>query len=1088
MPKITNSETAHKKLVKTIKRSIGFEQQSTTISKMAKWQCMHCKRDNFKTQGGLKQHLRTHSVCSQLQKISAIDVTQNVSKGGLAHPPNAAANRAQMPMDTSEDVVDNFAQLPQKRARLGRQHAVTTKLSGLNPKVARGLANAMQKELMFDAQTAQDSACNYKLNIDEVDNPDGLFLDIDDESVDIEHGAEEDEFHFEVNPVPLQDFKDYVMHARQHFVQLDRYEVAAIKLMDTLRRKKATLDTYDAIMEWHFKQTGVLHEQEKLGDTKDYLSRKVLIPKLAARYHKDPKMLLQIKDMVLPSSRSKVRIVWHDARDCVVSLLTDPRLQDKDYLFFDDDPFAPPPDDLDYIGDVNTGSAYIETYKKLITRPGRQILVPIIMYIDGAVTGQFDKLEIVALQMTLGIFNRSTREKDFAWRKLGYAPNVSKETSRGNKIFRDSGHLAAANLHVSDGEGDDDGVQDAHHAQDYHSIIAQLLASYGQMEKESMLWDLNYRGKLYKDTEFVFFFDFLIVDNAEADKLCGQYCCKTSNVACICRYCVCPTMNSNNQNARYPYKTEAKLKRLVETGNEVALKNMSQQNIKNAFHGLRFGLQNKRGVHGACPAELLHSLLLGIFKRLRDCFFEQIGKTSALGEEINSLSKLYGGFFARQSDRDLPKTNFAKGIHKGKIQAKEMSGVMLVIAAILQSTQGRAMLSRRRANFGEQYLIDDWVLLVETMLEWEQFLTLDRMELKHVKKLERKHKYLMYLIKKVGKRADGMGFNIIKFHAILHMVQDILMFGVCMNYDSGSNESGHKVTKVAAKLTQKNISTFETQTETRLQEFHILDCAIAEINGNPLWEYFDEITPYAGQIEAVDVQEDNIRTGGAIIQITFDEGSQQPGFQFGGTRMLDVDDVEIETDLVKYLHFVQEKIHVHLPQLIVRTEHVRNGQIFRGHPHYRKAQWNDWVIVDWGAQGGQMPAEIWCFVDLRDLKTGVTVRIGDCFVQKGVYAVVESGCYLDEMDEGRQQMYATTSSIFRPFFKEVQMNNDAEMVRRKFYLADVEAFVEPVTVVPDVGCADIIKYFALIPRRDWAGNFTKWLDQPHILDNMDDEE
>ena len=108
--------------------------------------------------------------------------------------------------------------------------------------------------------------------------------------------------------------------------------------------------------------------------------------------------------------------------------------------------------------------------------------------------------------------------------------------------------------------------------------------------------------------------------------------------------------------------------------------------------------------------------------------------------------------------------------------------------------------------------------------------------------------------------------------------------------------------------------------------------------------------------------------------------------------------------------------------------------------------------------------------------------------KKGVYAVVESGCYLDEMDEGRQQMYATTSSIFRPFFKEVQMNNDAEMVRRKFYLADVEAFVEPVTVVPDVGCADIIKYFALIPRRDWAGNFTKWLDQPHILDNMDDEE
>ena len=109
-------------------------------------------------------------------------------------------------------------------------------------------------------------------------------------------------------------------------------------------------------------------------------------------------------------------------------------------------------------------------------------------------------------------------------------------------------------------------------------------------------------------------------------------------------------------------------------------------------------------------------------------------------------------------------------------------------------------------------------------------------------------------------------------------------------------------------------------------------------------------------------------------------------------------------------------------------------------------------------------------------------------MQKGVYAVIESGCYLDEMDEGRQQQYATTSALFRPFFKEVQMSNDGQMVRRKFYLGDVEAFVEPVTVIPDVGCVDIIKYFAVLPRREWANNFTKWLEEPHNLDIMDDED
>ena len=1062
---------------------------------MPKWQCMHCLRNNFKTQGGLKQHLRTHSVCSQLDKISAMDVTKSTSKSGTKKKPKKGAKHGQMESDSIAEVVDNFAQLPTKRARITHQSAATNKISGVNPKVAQGLTKAMQMQ-MNGLQKWSGAVANDDSNYFEMDHDPEASLDSDGSEVEMEEGAEEDEFHFQVNQNPLLQFKEYVMNARQHYVKLDLLEVSAIKLMDTLRRKKATLDTYDAIMEWHFKQIGVLHENEKLGDTKDYLSRKVLIPRLAARYNKDPKNLVQVNEIVLPSSCSKVKIVWHDARDCVVSLLTDPRVEDKDYLFFDDDPFAPPPDDLRYIGDVNTGSAYTETYKKLITKPGKQILVPIIMYIDGAVTDQYAKLEITALQMTLGIFNRSTREKDFAWRKLGYVPNISKETSRGNKMFRDSGHLAAESLHVSVGEGEDDGLQEAHHSQDLHSILAELLESYGQMEKESMLWDLNYRGKLYKDVELVFFLDFLIVDNAEADKLTGQYSCKTAKVKCICRYCSCPTMDSDNQNARYPYKTVAKLKHLKDTGNEVALKQLSQQNIDNAFHDLRFGLQNKRGVHGACPLELLHSLLLGIFVRVRDCFFQQIGEFSAIAEEINSLSKLYGGFFARQSDRDLPKTNFAKGIKKGKLQAKEMSGVMLVMAALLQSTLGRSMLSRKKVNFGERHLLDDWVLLVETMLEWEQFLSLDRMELKHVKKLKKKHQYVMYLIKKVCRRSKGMGFNIIKFHGILHMFHDILMFGVPMNYDSGSNESGHKVTKVAAKLTQKNISTFETQTDTRLEEFLILDLAMEEINGRALWEYFDEIIPLPArvvsptadddvQVEAIDVPEDKTRTGGATIRIFTDQDSQLPSYRFHGSRMIDSANVCVESTLVNYLHFVQEKILPHLPELIVRTEHVRNGQIFRGHPHFRTKQWNDWALVDWGRLG-HSPAEIWCFADLRDLQEGVTVKIGECFVQKGVYAVIESGRFLDEMNEERQAKHSTTSGIFRPFFKEVQMDNTGAMVTRKFYLADVEAIIEPVTVVPDIGTGDVTKYFALQPRREWANNFTSWLDQPHNLDTMDD--
>ena len=56
----------------------------------------------------------------------------------------------------------------------------------------------------------------------------------------------------------------------------------------------------------------------------------------------------------------------------MLSLLTDPRWVSEDWLYFDDDPFAGPPENLSYVGDLNTGEAYLETYRKLI-RKERQI-------------------------------------------------------------------------------------------------------------------------------------------------------------------------------------------------------------------------------------------------------------------------------------------------------------------------------------------------------------------------------------------------------------------------------------------------------------------------------------------------------------------------------------------------------------------------------------------------------------------------------------------------------------------------------------------------------------------------------------------
>ena len=61
---------------------------------------------------------------------------------------------------------------------------------------------------------------------------------------------------------------------------------------------------------------------------------------------------------------------------------------------------------------------------------------------------------------------------------------------------------------------------------------------------------------------------------------------------------------------------------------------------------------------------------------------------------------------------------------------------------------------------------------------------------------------------------------------------------------------------------------------------------------------------------------------------------------------------------------------------------------------------------------------------------------------------------------------------------------DPEEVERQFYLADTEAFVEPCTVVPDIGGAPN-RYFYVKSQTKWVDEFVAWLEAPHKDNKMD---
>ena len=695
--------------------------------------------------------------------------------------------------------------------------------------------------------------------------------------------------------------------------------------------------------------------------------------------------------------------------------------------------------------------------------------MPVIFYIDGANTGHFVDLPVTAVKFTLGIFSRKAREKEYCWRTLGYIPAISKHKSIGRQLMLDSDHVDGLMLHLDALEENNEYIADDNDdickAQDFHVMLKSVFRSYIKLQNSGFMWDLYYKNRLYNDIEFVLFTPFFKVDGEEGDKLCGKYTSRTAKVAQLCRYCTCPTMESDDPLANYPLKTVRQIGKLVKRKDEESLKAMSQNLIVNALYDVWFGHHNKQGIHGACPTKMLHVLLLGVFKYVRDCFFEQMGKGSELANTINGYAKQYGSLLSRQSDRDFPNTRFANGITRGKLMASEYPGILLCMATVLRCTGARELLrTTRKQQFGTYEALLDWSVLVETLLQWERWLRSHVMEKKHIKSARHKHWYIMYLIKKVGKRSKGMGFNTQKFHQILHMADDIINYGVPLEVDTGANESGHKVTKVAARLTQRNENTFDLQTATRLEEVQLVEMAEQEMLGNASYNY-GKIPFRTGSTETTETP--NVAVGGVEYIVKWDENREE--FFALQSHISNGRPTLLEKDLVDFIGNLQNSVHDYLSHMTLRSYHKRMGHIFRGQSWYRGAVWRDWALVDWGEEG-QLPNKLYGFVDLRQLPDGTGLQYAEILLQPTIYAVVEIGFFIE--DEEKKSL----SEIFVPITKQVDEHTGDTVGPMTFYLADVETILKPIAVVPDLG-GRTNDYFLVKEREEWREDFVEFLER-----------
>ena len=125
----------------------------------------------------------------------------------------------------------------------------------------------------------------------------------------------------------LRKFRAYLSQPKRS--ELLPNEQAAIELMSLMDTKGGSIALCDTVMDWHVRHL--------LGNQQQVMSADKLHKDLIKRYGMEP-VLPYEKRVRLDTEEGEVPIVCHDCEAQTVDLLTDPRLQESDYLFPNNDP------------------------------------------------------------------------------------------------------------------------------------------------------------------------------------------------------------------------------------------------------------------------------------------------------------------------------------------------------------------------------------------------------------------------------------------------------------------------------------------------------------------------------------------------------------------------------------------------------------------------------------------------------------------------------------------------------------------------------------------------------------------------------
>ena len=619
-------------------------------------------------------------------------------------------------------------------------------------------------------------------------------------------------------------------------VPSDERILVELDLMNIMAQHKMSLAAFNSIWRW------ANRSQER----KNFCFSKCPVPRKRQTMVGDISKLATDTDTSLDEFKQKcmkwvpskkiVPIYMRDFRSVLKSLLTNTSLVKEGNFSFPDPkvPYIwndfPEPSNETIITELHHGHWWVRTWQDSFTLKDKlslwndeevkDILVPVIFYMDGISLDANGRLSLMPLNMTLGIFNTEVRKRAEAWETIYFHPNDT-VVQLAHNAKKDS--------------------QPPDKCQNLHNGLDIALESFLQActGDEVFEWKgLPYGGKLWT-VRMKFAIAFVVGDTELHDKLCGRKNAY-SKTPILCRHCTVDKeyivnplqqLDANNREARL-WKPED----FDVCKPQPYFDDRSHHRIKNVFDKHYFG-RNPHKIHLATPGELLHMHQLGVAKRAVESYkahvnhdFNSTGqsKENLSYLELSKLAQTYGAYLSRQSDRNFPRTKFSSVhiLRSSMKEASHYSGIIISILLSLVSTHGKACYTGRYVGLTEMQRCG-LIKTLELILGMEEFLKQGGISIGDLPGLKLVVDDFLTLINENCKRTNnattGYGCRTVKNHLYLHIETYIRYWGIPTGFDSSFSESNHKTEiKAPSMNTQRRATEVIKQTGKRQYELRLI--------------------------------------------------------------------------------------------------------------------------------------------------------------------------------------------------------------------------------------------------------------------------